>query len=68
MKKQWVPLSFSALALAMLVASPVAWADDYGAQSAGKFARGIANLATGWLEVPKNIGNESRDRNVGVGL
>ncbi|MDX8391805.1 MAG: exosortase system-associated protein, TIGR04073 family, partial [Mariprofundaceae bacterium] len=47
---------------------PVAWADDYGAQSAGKFARGIANLATGWLEVPKNIGNESRDRNVGVGL
>jgi len=68
MKKQWIPFTFSLLALAMLAVAPTAWAADYGTQSAGKFSRGIANLATGWLEVPKNISNESRNSNAGVGL
>ncbi len=68
MKKQWIPLTFSALAFSMLAVSPAAQAGDYATQSAGKFSRGIANLATGWLEVPKNISNESRASNAGVGL
>ena len=45
-----------------------ALAADYGSQAAAKFSRGIINLTTGWLEVPKNISNESRKSNAGVGL
>jgi len=68
MKKQWITASCFALALGMLSVAPAAWAGDYGTQSASKFARGIANLTTGWLEVPKNIGNESHRSNAGVGI
>jgi len=33
-----------------------------------KFSRGFANTATGWMELPKNIVNESRASNVGYGI
>ena len=51
-----------------LVAGTPALAGDYGDRASNKLARGLANLTTGWLEVPKNISNESRRSNVGVGL
>jgi putative exosortase-associated protein (TIGR04073 family) len=39
------------------------------AQDAGKkLLRGIANVLTGWVEIPKNIYNESVNSNVLVGL
>jgi len=68
MKKQWIPVSCFVLAIAMFSVAPNVWAGDYGTQSASKFSRGIANLTTGWLEVPKNINNESKRSNAGVGL
>ncbi|MDX8404408.1 MAG: exosortase system-associated protein, TIGR04073 family [Mariprofundaceae bacterium] len=51
----------------VMVSSPV-FADDYGSQAGDKFSRGLANAATGWVEVPKNIANESNKSNVLVGL
>jgi putative exosortase-associated protein (TIGR04073 family) len=56
-----------ALAVGLLMAAPV-MAGDYAADSGAKFTRGLANTATGWGEIPKNIVNESRDHNALVGL
>ncbi len=56
------------LAALMLMASPVMAADDYGTRVAQKFGRGLGNAATGWLEVPKNIVNVTRDSNIALGL
>ncbi|MDX8409553.1 MAG: exosortase system-associated protein, TIGR04073 family [Mariprofundales bacterium] len=33
-----------------------------------KFSRGFANTATGWLELPKNVINESKSSNVAYGM
>jgi len=60
---------FSAfLAIFLLSATPVMAADNYGTQVVQKFGRGLGNAATGWLEIPKNIVNESRNTNVGLGI
>ncbi|MDQ6982450.1 MAG: exosortase system-associated protein, TIGR04073 family [Mariprofundus sp.] len=55
------------LAMGLFVAAP-AMASDYATDSGAKFTRGLANVVTGWGEIPKNIVNESRDNNVLVGL
>ncbi len=60
-------LTAALVALLFAFSAPVL-AGDYGSQTSNKFVRGITNLATGWLEVPKNISNESRKSNAGVGL
>jgi len=61
------------LALMCLVAVPaMASAADqdqsYGKQAADKFTRGFANTVTGWVEIPKNMVNVSKQQNVAVGL
>jgi len=43
-------------------------ADNYGSQVADKFARGLANAATGWVEIPKNIIITTNDSNIAVGM
>ncbi len=56
-------------ALVFVVGAPLAMAaDGYGTQAADKFGRGFANTATGWIELPKNIVNTSKDSNVLVGI
>lgn len=55
------------LTLGLFTAAP-AIAGDYAADSGAKFTRGLANTATGWGEIPKNIANESREHNAFVGL
>ena len=56
----------AAFALVM-VSSPV-FAADYSSQAGDKFSRGLANAATGWGEVPKNIVNESNRSNALLGV
>jgi putative exosortase-associated protein (TIGR04073 family) len=40
---------------ALTCIAPVAHAGDYATDAADKLAHGVANIATGWVEVPKNI-------------
>jgi len=42
--------------------------ESYSDSMVHKFSRGFANTTTGWLELPKNIINESRASNVGYGV
>ena len=51
----------------MLVSAP-AIASDYASDSGHKFTRGLANAATGWGEIPKNIALESKATNAFVGV
>ncbi len=55
------------LALSLFVSVP-AVAGEYASDSEAKFTRGLANIATGWGETPKNIVNESNNHNALVGL
>jgi len=55
------------LAAGLLLAGTPAFAGDYASDSSAKFARGLANTTTGWGEIPKNIANESHERNAFVG-
>jgi len=56
-------------ALMFVLGSPLAAAgDNYGTQVADKFGRGLANAATGWLELPKNMVNTSKESNAFIGL
>lgn len=59
-------------ALVCVVAAPtMATAADqnsYGTQVADKFTRGLANTVTGWVEIPKNMVNVSKEQNIAVGL
>ena len=68
MFKRLLFTSIPMLLAGLFAFGPTAFAEDYGSQAASKFSRGIINLTTGWLEVPKNISNESRKSNAGVGL
>jgi len=68
MFKRLLLTSMPVFLIALFAFGATAFAGDYGSQAAAKFSRGIVNLTTGWLEVPKNISNESRQSNVGVGL
>ncbi len=53
----------------LMGAAPVAMADDgYGTQVTNKLGRGLANAATGWIELPKNVVNTSNNSNVAVGI
>lgn len=57
------------LAMLLMGAMPVAMADDsYGTQVVNKFSRGFANVATGWVEIPKNVMNTSSKSNVAYGI
>jgi len=57
-------------AMLLIGAVPIAMAadDGYGTQTVNKFGRGLANTATGWIELPKNVVNTSNQSNVGVGI
>jgi len=56
-------------AMLLLGVAPMAVADDgYGSQITDKFGRGLANAATGWIELPKNVVNTSNNSNVAVGV
>lgn len=68
MFKRLLLTSMPVLLTGLFAFGVTAFAGNYGSQAATKFSRGIINLTTGWLEVPKNINNESRKRNAGVGL
>jgi putative exosortase-associated protein (TIGR04073 family) len=49
-------------------ASPAMAGEGYGANVGEKLGRGLVNVVTGWLEIPKNVVNTSRDSNVGIGV
>lgn len=51
-----------------LVAVPSAMASEYTTGVADKFSRGFANTVTGWVELPKEISNTSKESNIGMGL
>jgi len=68
MSRHYLFISIPALLAGVFSFGAIAFADDYGSQAAAKFSRGIVNLTTGWLEVPKNVSNEGRKSNAGVGL
>lgn len=48
--------------------SPALAGEGYGANVGEKLGRGLVNVATGWVEIPKNIVNTSQDSNVGIGV
>lgn len=64
----------AALSCVLLTASLTVSADNtgnqqsYGAQVLDKAAHGLANISTGWLELPKNIYNTSRETNILYGF
>lgn len=60
-----LPAMFAAV---FMLAVPTAMANDYGNQVVDKFSRGFVNTVTGWVELPKNIVNTSKQQNVGMGL
>jgi len=57
----------AAAAAAIFTTTPII-AGEYADDAGSKFSRGLANIATGWGEIPKNIANESRSSNALVGL
>lgn len=40
----------------------------YAENALTKLGRGLVNAATGWLEIPKQIYNNSKDKNVVIGI
>lgn len=58
----------SLFAILCMMTAPAAIADDYGSQVSNKFVVGLANAATGWMELPKNIVNTTQQQNIGLGL
>jgi putative exosortase-associated protein (TIGR04073 family) len=62
------------LSCALLTASFAANADDagskksYGDKFLDKATHGLANVTTGWLEIPKNIYNMTRETNAIYGV
>lgn len=71
MKNSHHTLSVGIVAAFLLVFSSTSFADEpktYGAQIGLKTASGFANIATGWLEVPKNIINTTNDTNIIWGI
>jgi len=52
----------------LLFAITPVFAGDYATDSGTKFSCGLANTVTGWGEIPKNIVNESRDKNTFAGV
>jgi len=66
MYKTGITLAVAAAAV-LAVSSPV-MAGDYANGAGSKFTRGLANAATGWGEIPKNIALESNKSNALVGI
>lgn len=70
------PTISMAAAMFLLVATLAAHAQSaeayrrpgYGAQVGQKAARSFANLATAWLEIPKNMINVTNDSNIFYGV
>ncbi len=54
----------SLVILTMLSVSSMCYAQDV----LRKLGRGLANILTGWIEIPKNIYDTSVEENVGMGL
>ena len=69
-RRKVVPLMILTLSLFAMGASP-ARAEDYSSQTGRgvvtKLFRGIANAATGWLEIPKQISLEWQSGGAGRG-
>ena len=63
MKNRWVLMGLVAMSLG-LSASSLAWAQD----PIHKMGRGVVNVLTGWLELPKQIHLGSREENPVLGL
>lgn len=58
----------AALAISAIPAQAGGSSDGYGQSPVGKLEHGLANMATGWVELPKNVINISSDSNILVGL
>jgi len=56
------------MSVGLILSSTPVMAGDYAGDVGAKFSRGLANTTTGWGEIPKNIVNESRDKNAFVGV
>jgi len=48
--------------------APVAHAESYWSCFASKFSQGVANMSTGFFEIPKNMINFTTDQNLFVGM
>lgn len=57
-----------ALAAVLAAAQPVFAEQDTGRLVMTKLFRGVANLTTGWMEIPKQMINTSEEKNVGQGV
>ncbi len=68
MKRKFAVAFPAMMVVFIMIAAPAMAADDYGTQVAQKFGRGLGNAATGWIEIPKNIVNVTRDSNIALGL
>ncbi len=71
MKNAHHTISVGIIATLLYVFSSACFADEpktYGAQIGLKTASGFTNIATGWLEVPKNIINTTNDTNIIWGI
>ena len=65
MKRVFVRRLMAVLAgLAFMTAAHVCYASD----PFTKLGRGVANVLTGWVEIPKNVYNTSRDENAFTGM
>ncbi|MDQ6963388.1 MAG: exosortase system-associated protein, TIGR04073 family, partial [Mariprofundales bacterium] len=73
---QWIALILTAIFIGASAITTSAYAqnpgqphqESYSDGVISKFGRGFANSTTGWLELPKNILNESRATNAGYGI
>lgn len=54
--------------LAVMFALNVFSTNCYSQNALQKLGRGIANIVTGWIEIPKNIYETSQDENIALGL
>lgn len=72
MRRVFFPALLSLLCVVAVPATAMAAdkSDDsgYGTQVMDKFTRGVANTATGWVEIPKNMINVGQEQNIGMGL
>ncbi len=68
MKAYKTGIALAVAAAAVFAFGSPAMAGDYANDSGAKFTRGLANAATGWGEIPKNIALESAESNALVGI
>lgn len=51
-----------------LMAAPAVNAESYLAGFTNKLSQGVSNMATGFLEIPKNVVNITHEQNIFVGM